>query len=281
MTDRFVIPAMIDSFLRAVSIGKTQIKYEIPIKTPRNHEFFHASDAFKCYRKRIFQRIGVTPEPPRPTSMRNFAIGDLVEGFIRQAIEWCCAWDPAFLNINATFGRKVEIPEWQTNGTMDLELQFPDESIDIWDIKSCKPGKIDNVKRGEKDEGYEGQITTYWKNHPDRAKIRNVGLCYIQKDHWNTHPEWVNPQEVMPKLQRDYGILLEYWKKYKDKQVVPPERPFQEERIRYPRRTKFETPGGTGKFPEWLCSPLYCSMIKNCKKIQGWWNEHPIKGDNQ
>ncbi len=274
MADRYVIPGMVDSFLKAYQKGDFRPEFKMPLKGYRDHSLFHASEAFKCHRRRIFSRIGLEQGELSGTSMRNFFMGDATEEMICLGIKWACENDPTYKGIKPIFQYKVTVAEWQVKGTADLLLVFPDGITDVIDIKSCKPGKIDYVKAGESDQGYHGQATTYAKGaRDDGHKIGNVYITYVDKGNWNTHPDWVHPAEVMPKLREDYAKLIQEWNEFQKTKVVPRELPLLNESIRFPKRKRYVTPGGQGLFPQWECG--YCGHVGQCKTITKWNQEHP------
>lgn len=270
--DRFCLPDMLNHYVRAIQKGIVVHNEGIPRKRERDETCFHCSETLKCHRMRIFRRIGATQSDKSDISLRRFLLGDVVESIVRQAVVFSIAQVPEYRGFKAEFQEGIELPLWETRGSMDLTLIFPDKTVNTWDIKSCHGDKIDYVKMGEKDLHYHGQVTSYRMGRELKGEpVGPTAICYLDKDTMATHADWTEPR-FEQRVAEDYGKLMSEWERYKKTKEVPPELPYLPERERFQRRKRYTTENGMGMFPQWTCDPKYCDFAHHCPKVMAWWN---------
>ena len=282
--ERYCIPDILNHWVRAVNNGETSFNCNIDRMVKRDHSHFHMSETFKCHRYRIMQRAGAVHAAKDDLSLRRFVLGDTVERMVFAATDYVKANIASYADYKFHYQIPVRLVQFDLVGHLDLLIEFPDGSVDLWDVKSCLQSKIDYVKRGEKDETYEGQVSAYRMGmalpDPDRTafpggvKIANAGICYIEKGVLMTHPEIVSPG-VQDKVLDDYNRLMLEWSRYQKDRIIPAEVPLERkaEHNRMKDGKRIKQPAGM--YPNWACDKRYCSLIANCPAKLEWWASHP------
>ena len=290
MSQYYVIPDVLDRYVRAVAKGKVTHHDALPWKGERQEDTFHASDTLGCHRTRLLKRIKAPKTENDPVSMRRFILGDMVESIVQQALVYCIDHEEPYRGFKCEYHRHVSVPEWELTGTLDFLMTFPDGTVVLIDTKSCLQMKIDYVKKGEKDRKHYGQLSVYGMAlAAEKQKVDIKMVVYIEKGTMATHPDVV-PEGFEATVSEDYGILMKEWANYKKTRIMAPEMAFVpgKQGIRRDKSVYWKNdPNGGEMMPNVFtadpntgvigcCDPRYCQFLQHCGKVKGWWTQHGL-----
>lgn len=201
----------------------------------RDYSKWRVSDSGTCYRKRFYQRQGITPtNPPDDRTLRTFEWGHKIHEYI-QDIARKSKYETEI---------EIELKSDEIIGHFDLLIKHPDGWI-MYDIKSIHERALTRVWKEGAYPHHKKQVNMYYllfaKIRPkDALKIKSLRIIYASKNSALFTEYEVFDSNIQQELLDEYKCLQSYW----DKNELPPAKPME----------------------YWECKKGYCPYLDYCDK---------------
>ena len=185
-------------------INKIIDEFSIPEPKELDRDWWHPSALGGCPRGIYLERKGITcPEPFEPRTYQIFEYGNLTEKLIIDKV----VKGQSKYNYTVEYQKKVEIPEWNVRGTLDMQINTPDGPI-IYDVKSVNSNKFKYLR--QPDEHYRQQVWLYLY----ATKIQDGAILYVSKDNQvrAVFPVFLNDEKLAAGVKSKLEMLNACWK---------------------------------------------------------------------